>query len=948
MSNFPYGLFGARASEVLCTVWLCLCAVPAAAGLTPSDYREPAADSAYAAAVREYTTDPRFLPGPVAELPSHPDIPSPAEFLGYVVGAPKKLTYYADIEAYMRALAEASPRVMLEEMGKSNEGREMIVLFIAEDGVIRSLEKNAEYTARLADPRTTDEQAAQEIIDVALPFYYLCGGLHSTETGSPEMLMELAYRLAVGESPLVTRIRNNVVTVITPVLETDGRERMVDWYYNVTIDYDDWDDMPPKSPPYWGKYVFHDNNRDGLQMTQPLSRNFADTFFKYHPQVLHDMHESVPLLYVSSGTGPYNDSLDPIITSEWQWFANNEVTEMTKLGMPGVWTWGFYTGWWPGYLMWVANNHNAVGRFYETFGNAGASTFERELKGKFAGQEVTTRQWYRSWPPEKEVKWSFRDNINYMETGALLALDFCARNNKAILYNFWKKGANALERGRTTAPFAYVIPRDGTPRFETARLINTLLDQRIEVGVLRENVTIGDAVYKEGDYIVRMDQPYRDFAVSLMEPQKFPEDTENTPYDDVAWTLPLLYGVAAERVDDDAILAASVARVDGPVTDPAPPPRKRRAYVIPASPSSTMLRARFMLRDFDVSAADTAFTVRDAAYPRGSWIVAAGDDDRAAEALGAVARELGLDVDGVRDLPDVPRHSLDIPRIAVFHTWLYTQDSGWVRYAFDHDGIPYTLINKDDVRDGRLRDYYDVILIPNTGSWNEPRDLIHGVDPSHGPIPYPATASGATASGATGAIDQSDDITGGMGFEGMAELSRFVDAGGTLITFGAASMIPVDLGLVRHVDHISPGGLSNPGSEVRTRVVDATSNLVAGYPEMSSVFRGNFPVLKVDDGYRRYVVMQYGTKLEKEDGGVDAEKVGGDDAHGADGKPAGGGDLCLSGLVKGGKALEGKPAILDIPRGAGRIVIYTFNPMHRYLNLSDFGLAYNAILNWND
>jgi hypothetical protein len=916
---------------------VCALAVPARAGLTPSDYREPATDSTYAAAVREYTTDPRFLPGPVAELPSHPDVPSPSEFLGYVVGAPRKLTYYTEIEAYMRALADASPRVTLESMGRTNEGREMIVVLIAEDGIIRALERNAEYTARLADPRVTDEDEAQEIIDVALPFYYLCGGLHSTETGSPEMLMELAYRLAVGESPLVTRIRNNVVTMITPVLETDGRERMVDWYYNVTIDYDDWDDMPPKSPPYWGKYVFHDNNRDGLQMTQPLSRNFANTFFKYHPQVLHDLHESVPLLYVSSGTGPYNDSLDPIITNEWQWFANNEVTEMTKLGMPGVWTWGFYTGWWPGYLMWVANNHNSVGRFYETFGNAGASTFERELKGKFAGKEVTTRQWYRSWPPDKKVEWSFRNTINYMETGALLALDFCARNNQAILYNFWKKGANSLERGRTTAPYAFVVRRDGNPRWETARLLNTLLDQRIEVSVLGGDVQIGDDVFRAGDFVVRMDQPYRDFAVSLMEPQKFPEDAEHTPYDDVAWTLPLLYGVAADRVDDDTILAAEMSRVDAPVLAPAPPPREpdgRGAldgyYVIPASSSSTTLRARYMLADFEVFAADTAFTARDTEYPRGSWIVAAGDD-RVHTAAAAVARELGLDVDGVREVPDVPRHELDIPRIAVFHTWLYTQDSGWVRYTLDRDDIPYTLINKDDVRDGKLRDYYDVILIPNTGSWYEPRDLVHGVDPAHGPIPYPPGA------GSTAPIDEADDITGGMGFAGLAELERFVDTGGTLVTFGAASMIPVDLGLVRHVDRFSPAGFSNPGSVVRTRVVDPASNLVVGHDQTSSVFRGNFPLLKVDEDYTSYVVLQYGMKS-----GEDGE-AGGDESTGAGGEP-----ICLSGMVKGEEHMDGKPAILDIPRGAGRIVVYTFNPLHRYLNLSDFGLAYNAILHWND
>lgn len=926
---------GSRTLTLLGLLLPLVAARPALAGLTPSDVIEPRPDTTYARLVRGYTTDPRFLTDPVAVLPDDAEIPSPREFLGYVVGAPGKLTYYSDVKAYLEMLSESSPRVALQSMGRSNEGREMIVVFIAEDGVIRSLERYAGYTRRLSDPRETDADAAREIVDLGLPFYYLCGGLHSTETGSPEMLMELAYRLAVGESPLVRRIRENVITMITPVLETDGRERMADWYYNVTVDYDTWEDMPMRYPPYWGKYVFHDNNRDGLQATQPLTRNFADIFFQYHPQVVHDLHESVPLLYVSSGTGPYNDSLDPIVTSEWQWIANQEVSELTKLGLPGVWTWGFYTGWYPGYLMWIANNHNSIGRFYETFGNAGASTFERKLESKFAGRKVTTREWYRPWPPEKKVEWSFRNTINYMESGALVALDFCARNGRSLLYNYWKKGDNAVERGRTEAPFAYVIPREGANGFELSRLVETLRGQRIEVHTLDEAVRLDGTSFARGDYVVRLDQPYGDFARSLLEPQHFPEDAPYTPYDDVAWTLPLLYGVDANRVDNDAVFGARMSPVDGPVHSPGDSPRKSPAYVIPATASATTLAARYRLGDAEVYAADTSFTIRGREYPRGSWLISGGDADALHKAVVAVAETLGLDVDGVRALPDTPRHALDLPRIAIFHTWFYTQDSGWMRYTFDRWSIPYTLINKDDIRDGNLRDYYDVILVPDTGGWTGAAELIHGVDGAYGPIPYPA----GTAAGGAEPIDTSDDITGGMGFSGLAEIEHFVDAGGTLITFGAASIIPADLGIAPHLRHVHPSGFANPGSVVRARVVDPASPIVAGYDEVTSVFRGNSPVIDVDDWFRdRYTVMQYGTKLPGDDTGDDGGEASGDDA-----KP-----LCLSGMVKGAKQLEGKPAILDIPRGEGRVIVYTFNPVHRFLNISDFGLAFNAILNWND
>jgi len=722
---------------------------------------------------------------------------------------------------------------------------------------------------------------------------------------------------------------------------------MVDWYYNVTIDHDKWDDMPRRTPPYWGKYVFHDNNRDGLQLTQPLSRHVADAFFRYYPQVMHDLHESVPLLYVSAGTGPYNDALDPIVTSEWQSISNYEVSELTKLGLPGVWTWGFYTGWWPGYVMWVANNHNSMGRFYETFGNAGASTFERELKEKFAGKEVTSRHWYRPWPPEKKVQWSFRDNINYMESGVLVALDYAARNASSMLYNFWRKGANSLERGRTESPAAWVVPQHNRTRYELERLLETLSGQRIEVQRLDEDVEIDDHKFSKGDYLVRADQPYRDFAASLFSPQRFPADAEFPPYDDVAWTLPMLYGVDVVGVDDRAILERRMSPVSGPERISAEPPRSRRSYLVRASASSVTLAARMRLSHFDVRAADTSFTWDGDEYPRGSWLVTSDEGATAAlhDSMTVLAVELGLDVAAVKSLPTVPAHALRTPRIAVFHTWGYTQDSGWVRYAFDRERVPYTLINKDDVRDGGLRDLYDVVLVPSTGGWVSARDVVHGLDPKWSPLPYRNDENARHL----GVIDASDDITGGMGLEGLAELEKFVREGGALITLGAASVVPVEFGLVRHVDRTRPSGFRNPGSVVRSRVADASHPIVAGYPERPLLFRGNLPLFSLDDHYEQYAVVVYGSKLpgdNHEDSGDDegGMKQGDDEEEETPHEKEG--PICVSGFVKNEAALDGKPAIMDIPVGHGRIVLFTFNPMHRFLNLSNFALVNNAIVNW--
>ncbi|GAG06635.1 unnamed protein product, partial [marine sediment metagenome] len=264
---------------------------------------------------------------------------------------------------------------------------------------------------------------------------------HSPELGPPEMVMELAYRLIVETRRPFPNIRNQVITLITPVMDVDGRARQVDWYRSNIKGHTDYYDMPPASSPFWGHYTYHDNNRDGIAISQPLTRNYVNGFFEWLPTVSLDLHESVPLLYVAGGTGPYNPNINSVTTTEWHALANYEVSRLTGLGLKGVWTWGFYTGWYPGYLLWVSNNHNTMGRFYETFGNGSAETMERDLKGsKFAGKDVLSRQWYRASPPPRKFTWSMRNNTNYMQTGVLASLEMVAHNGPVFLENFYKKG----------------------------------------------------------------------------------------------------------------------------------------------------------------------------------------------------------------------------------------------------------------------------------------------------------------------------------------------------------------------------------------------------------------------------------------------------------------------------------------------------------------------------
>src|SRR2546425_9472576 len=262
-------------------------------------------DEEYTRKIREYTTE-TFFNSPLTDyLPASPSVPTPKAVLGDVAGAPGKLPYAEDVYRYMRMLEKASPRVKVFSIGMTEEGREMIAVAVSSAENLKNLDENRARLAKLADPRTIklDDAEADKLVAQAVPVYYITGTIHSPETGAPTALMELAYRLSVDESPYIREIRDGMITLITPVVEVDGRDRMVDIYR--------WHLAHPKDlyPPliYWGHYIAHDNNRDAMGVTLKLTENVLNTYVGWKAQVLHDLHESVPYLYDNTvGDGPYN------------------------------------------------------------------------------------------------------------------------------------------------------------------------------------------------------------------------------------------------------------------------------------------------------------------------------------------------------------------------------------------------------------------------------------------------------------------------------------------------------------------------------------------------------------------------------------------------------------------------------------------------------------------
>ena len=955
--------------------------VVAAVSASPA-HTQQAQDTTYTRIIRELTpTDPnfKFTTELVDHLPASATVPTPLKVLGYVPGTVGRLSYVADVNRFFRELARTSPRVKIFSLGMSDEGREMIVAAISEEANIGRLDAIKADLGKLADPRGLPAIERARIIRDVPPIYWLTGTIHSPETGSPEMLMELAYRLAVEETAHVQAIRKNVITLITPVVEVDGRDRMVD-VYKLSKELK----LGPRgtSLVYWGKYTAHDNNRDAIGMSQKLTQNYNRGFFTWHPQITHDLHESVPFLYTSTGTGPYNDEFDPIVVSEWHTLAYQEITELTRRGLPGVWTHGFYDGWAPNYMLAIANLHNSLGKFYETYTSQGADCHVVDLPAA-----STRREWDRPNPPVNGVRWCIRSNINYQQSGVLIALKYVGDNRATFMENFASKAERMIRRGQTNPPYAFVIPRAQRHSAEAASLVNLLRLHGTEVQVATSEFTtmagrkivenpvsnappggyptarrdsaqtrepsdpnarvaaMVDSVrgrdttasprrgaaalntrvtVKPGDWIIRMDQPYTQPVRTFLAIQNYRQD-DPAPYDDTGWTLDELRHVTAYTVVDSAVLTKSMsmltadATVEGTLSGAGTTLLVRhigdwRSAVLP-------WRAGVKL-----TVADSAFTSGGATYAAGTYIL----DSRAAQAV----KDLGLDAVAVAASPTVRSHVVTIPRIALMHSWIETQNEGWVRFALDEFKVPYTYISDQDLRKAGTLDRIDVVVFPHVSG--PPNVLLNGRPMIGPPIPWKKTALTPNLD----KWDQTDDVRPGMGLDGAGALRRFIERGGLLLVEGNSVMLPLQVGFNPSVSVTATPRLNARGGIYKAQVVDHNSPILYGYESSPfAVYFSQAPVLTVQprdtsrgpDGMdpslrdaaermRAKVVLQFYPRADS---------------------------LLVSGMLFNGEELAGKAAVVDAPVGNGHMVMFGIRPFWRWETHGSMAMAINAIANWN-
>jgi len=953
-------------------------------GLNSNFARDPAQpiDQQYTDLIHKYTTDPSFSSPLVDYLPASKTVPTPSKVLGDVSGAPDMLPYAEDVYKYFRMLEASSPRVKVFTIGHSEEGREMIAAAIADPELLAGAKANDARLAKLADPRTIglNDDTARQLIDKSYPVYYITGTIHSPETGAPTALMEMAYRLAVDDAPYIKFIRSHMIVLITPVVEVDGRDRMVDIYK--------WHKAHPNEQYprllYWGHYVAHDNNRDAMGMTLNLTRNVLNTYIDWHAQVLHDLHESVPFLYDNTvGDGPYNAWVDPTLADEWAELGWNNVAQMQSLGMPGVFTHGDFDTWSPGYLMFLAGMHNGISRLYETFGNGGADTEKRILS-----PEEYSRTWYRQNPPLPVVTWSQRDNNNYEESALLTTISYFSQHTHHFLENYYLKSKHSVQKPTLEGPAAYVIPADPAEANRQVELLKVMKRQHVEVQQLAEAATSNLPPAKRGDkptqetfpagsLVIRMDQPYSRVADALLDRQFWaPDDPQKHPYDDTGWSFTHLFNVKAVRVVDPAILQAKMTAFDDPASLAGKISGAGSVLAIANTAQVSLLPLVYKLKGAGVQVVDKAFDADGKHYPAGSLLITGTDDAQITPML----HDLSLDAAHLAAAPTVPAHAATAPRVAFMHTWLATQTEGWWRYAFDTAGVPYDYINTQTVAgEADLRGKYDVIIFAPVGGGGS-QGIINGIPMWNNAMPW--QKSDLTPN--LGRIDSTADIRPGLGYDGLAHLRHFVEQGGLLITCEDTAQFAIDMGLAPGVSAGAHGDARVVGTILNTVFVDRDSPVAFGYGAGVPVISANGMFFNVSNtlGNRggRVLMDPYserptgrgsvddsdlptGRKITEAETLVkqqpwEAKKLNEEEMRNnlslipAELRPSvilrfsDGKSLLLDGLLDKGGTIAEHAVVVDAHLGQGNVLLFGNNPVYRGETVGSYAMVFNAILNY--
>ncbi len=810
------------------------------------------------------------------------------------MGADGYLASADAIEKYFELVAASSDRVKVVDLGPTTENHRTIAALVSAPENIRNLDQIKRNNQRLADPRTLSPEEAATIAATQKVVVAIGASIHATEVGATQAANHLLYELASSTDAAIVEQLQNVVVIVIPMLNPDGNRLVVDWYNKF------------KNTPFDGgpmatgdhKYAGHDINRDGFMMNLAESRNLSRFFYtEWHPQVflaMHQMDNNGPRFFAPPNSDPINPSYDPMIWREAALLGASITVELERDQRAGVVSSGPYDYFWPGYEDSVPLGHNTVCLLTEAAGAKVASTIA-ETKADAAPQIDAPHPWPGG-------PWRLRDIVDYDMSAMHGLIRGASAYRSELVRNFYDMGRRAIEAGAQGGPFAFVIPPEQQDVLAVRKLEDLLLAGGIEIQRSQEPFRAANVSYAAGTDVILLSQPYRAYVKTLLERQTYPATlrAEQRPYDATGWTLPAQMGVDI-RTLDRAFELPLMSRLTA--STPAPPTeghiwgeRKPGYYIVDARGTAGALALNRLLGSgAPVSFLPGAMDVNGYRYPAGSLVVAAVKE--AEPVLTAIAKQLNLRVDGAKGKPPpspaaassaVPR-TAGRPRVAIYKPAGDNGDEGWTRWLLEQYEFPFTSADSMVVRAGNLRAKFDAIVLPGATA----DVILNG-------LPRDTMPPGFGA---------------GIGEDGVRELDAFVKAGGTLICLDQAAAFALDAFKlpIKDVARQPRETFFAPGTLVNLQI-DPAQPLAYGMPERVAAFFGDGAAYDVPQDPSITTVARYAAK-----------------------------DVLVSGLLQGEAVIAGRPAVVSVASGAGRIVLFGIRVQHRAQTYATFRLLFNAI-----
>jgi len=824
----------------------------------------------------------------IPTLQGQDTITAPKEFFGHNIGDDYFLATYTRMKEYWDLLARESDRMILQEVGTTEEGRPMVLAIITSPANHKNLGRFQEIARKLALAEGLTDEQAQALSQEGRAVVWIDGGLHATEVVGAQQEIELVYQMVSRTDRETLRILDNVILLAT-ITNPDGMDLVSDWYMREP-------DPEKRStrglPRLYQKYVGHDNNLDFMLVSQKESEVVARILYReWFPQIVYNHHQTGPagaVLFAPPFREPHSYNFDPLLVLSITTVGNAMHSRFAVEDKPGavMGEGAGYQTWWNGCLRCTPYFHNMIGILTEMIGSP------TPMEVPFIPDKHLRSGDY-PYPIEPQ-KWHFRQSIDYSQTANRAILDLAAKLRENFLFNIYRMGKNSIERGSRDSwtinprrieavqaaikdnkskmtgsgrsrgypmelfhgvlhdpasrdPRGYILPAD-QPDFLTAgKFANTLIKNGVTVLRATRDFTVGGQTYPRASLVVKTAQAFRPHIIDMFEPQWYPEDRPypggplRAPYDSAGYTLAFQMGVAFDRILDgfdgpfeklEGLIKPEAGAIEG---------SGENGYLLSHQLNDAFIAVNRLLKAGEkVFWLKQAVTHGTARFPAGTFYIPAGPSSTAI--VKSLAAEIGLGFTAAAAKPPGEALELKPVRIGLWDRYGGSMDSGWIRWILEKFEFDFEVVYAPELDAGNLRQKFDALIfvrggIPAARSGAPSRPSRYGAtDPETVPEEYRHMLGSVTA-----------DKT-------IPQLKNFLEQGGAVLTIGSSTSLayhldlPVANALMEKDKDGKERSLTStkyyvPGSVLRVRV-DNTHPLAQGMPEEVDVFFNRSPVFR--------------------------------------------------------------------------------------------------------